>query len=83
MAVEPIPVTVFTGSFIKRTDRAILSDLQAFSALERPQSSYPYCHRYCDGFVEEDLVHTYFIQLPQDYKVVLLKNEFGDIEGTP
>ena len=36
-----------------------------------------------DTVVEDNLVNTYFIQLPQDYKVVLLKNEFGDIEGAP
>jgi len=33
--------------------------------------------------VEDSFINAYFIQLPNDYKVVLLKNEFGDIEGVP
>jgi G3E family GTPase len=67
-----IPITVFTG-FLgagKTVSSMVLSHFtlftQALSVL---------------GLGTQSIILSLLPQLPKDYKVVLLKNEFGDIEG--
>jgi hypothetical protein len=43
--------------------------------------SFHVVHSFSTGIGTQSIILSLLPQLPKDYKVVLLKNEFGDIEG--